>query len=323
MSDIFVYVEHFQGAVADITYMGLAQARAIAAETGSKVVALLLGNSAAGLASNLAADEVLYVEHPSLAEFTYDANLNVLANILAEKKPRLVLFGDTSIGSDIAGGLSARLKLPLVSFCKEIKTEGGDLQYTAQICNGKIFASGDVPEGTVLVSLLPGKFKAEEGQSDTVAKITTLSAPYLGGLRVTLKEFVEPSGEDIDITKEGILIGIGRGIENEDNVEIAQELADVLDGAVCASRPVIDQGWLPTTRLVGKSGKSIKPKLYIAMGVSGAPEHVESIGASDLIIAINTDPNAPIFNIARYGITEDLLDIAEGLTAAIKEAKGG
>lgn len=323
MSDIFVYVEHFQGVVADITYMNLAQAKAVAEATGGKVIALLLGNKAQGLAEKLAADEVLYIEHPSLAEFTYDANIKALAAILSEKSPRLVLFGDTTIGSDIAGGLSARLNLPLVSFCSQIKAQGADLKYVAQICNGKIFAEGSLPSGPVLLSMLPGKFKPEEGQSTSAPKITSVTVPSLDGLRVTLKEYIEPSVEDIDITTEEVLIAIGRGIENEDNVAIAQELAEALNGAVCATRPVVDQDWLPTTRLVGKSGKSVKPKLYIAMGISGAPEHVEAIGASELILAVNTDPNAPIFNIAKYGTTEDLLDIAEGLTAAIKEAKGG
>jgi len=323
MSEIFVYVEHIQGKVTDITYMNLAQAQAIAAETGNKVVALLLGNKAAQIADDLSADEILYIEHPGLSEYTYDANLKVLANLLAEREPRLVLFGETTIGSDIAGALSSRLNLPLLSFCHEIHLEDGSLKYIAHICNGKIFAAGEIPDGTVLVTLLSGKFKVEDGRAASSPKITKVSPPDLSGLRVSLNEFIEPLGEDIDITKENILIAIGRGIENEDNVEIAQELADALNGAVCASRPVVDQGWLPTTRLVGKSGKNVKPKIYLALGISGAPEHDESIGASDIIIAVNTDENAPIFNLARYGIVEDLLDVAEGLTAAVMEAKGG
>ncbi|MCE5208296.1 MAG: electron transfer flavoprotein subunit alpha/FixB family protein [Chloroflexi bacterium] len=322
MSDIFVFVEHIQGAVSDITYISLAQARVTANVTGGKVVALLLGNDKA-LATRLAADEVLFVEHPSLAEYSYDANVKVLADIITERKPGMVIFGDTSIGSDIASGLSARLDLPLVSFCAEIKETDRGLEYVSQICGGKVMAEGKIPAGTTLFTLLPGKFKVDEGQSATAPKVTSLTAPYLGGLRVTLKEYQEPSGEDIDISKENILVAVGRGIENEDNVAIAQELADALGGAVCASRPVVDQGWLPTTRLVGKSGKNVKARLYLALGISGAPEHVEAIGSSDVIIAVNTDPNAPIFNVAKYGIVEDLIDITEGLTAAVKEEKGG
>jgi electron transfer flavoprotein alpha subunit len=132
MSEIYVYVEHIQGKVTDITYMNLAQAKAIAADTGDKVVAVLLGNKAAELAGDLSADEVLYIEHPGLSEYTYDANLKVLANLISEREPRLVLFGDTTIGSDIAGALSARLKLPLLSFCNEIHMESGALKYSLQ-----------------------------------------------------------------------------------------------------------------------------------------------------------------------------------------------
>ncbi len=321
MSDILVFVEHIQGNVADITYAGLAQAKVAAQALGGKVQAVLLGNDKS-LADKLAADEVLFVDHPSLAEYSYDANIKVMADLIKENNPAVVIFGDTSIGSDLASGLSARLDLPLVSFCLELKNTDRGMEYVSQICNGKVLAEGRLPQGTALITLLPGKFKAEQGQSDTPPKVTTLPAPYLGGLRVTLKEYLEPSGEDIDISKENILIAVGRGIENEDNVAIAQELADALGAAVCASRPVVDQGWLATTRLVGKSGKTVKPRLYLALGISGAPEHVESIGSSEMIIAVNTDPNAPIFNIAKYGVAEDLIDITQGLTAAIVEEKG-
>ena len=132
---------------------------------------------------------------------------------------------------------------------------------------------------------------------------------------------IEPEVSDVDISKEQILIAIGRGIQNEDNVELAEELAELLGGVVCASRPVIDQGWLPISRLVGKSGKTVKPKLYLALGISGAPEHAESVTGSDIIIAVNTDPAAPIFNVAKYGIETDLFDLVPELTDKVREAK--
>ncbi|MCJ7624783.1 MAG: electron transfer flavoprotein subunit alpha/FixB family protein [Anaerolineaceae bacterium] len=321
--DIFVFVEHFNGKVSEITYMLLAQGREIVKTSGGKLSAILLGSSAEKLAANLAADNVIYTDDPKLAEFTYDAYLKVLSKVVSENPPRMFLFGDTSIGADISGGLSIRFDFPLVTFCTGIEAEGGVLKYKCQICGGKIISEGKLPESPVLVNMLPGKFKTEEGQSDKAPEITAFPAPELEDLRVSFLEFVEPSGEDIDISKESILIGIGRGIENQDNVEIAEKLAEALGGAVCATRPVIDQAWLPETRLVGKSGKMIAPRLYLAMGISGAPEHVESITNSEMIIAINSDPTAPIFNIAKYGVEEDLLDIAEALTEAIEGAKGG
>jgi electron transfer flavoprotein alpha subunit len=132
-------------------------------------------------------------------------------------------------------------------------------------------------------------------------------------------EFIEPEAGDVDITKQDILVSVGRGIQGEDNLELAEELAEVLGGAVCASRPVVDQGWLPMTRQVGKSGMIVKPRLYLALGISGAPEHVEGMQGAKTIIAVNTDEQSPIFNVAQYGVCADLFDIAPALVDAIKE----
>ena len=143
--------------------------------------------------------------------------------------------------------------------------------------------------------------------------------PQFEGLRITVNSYIEPEAGDVDISVEPILISVGRGIQSEDNIEVAEELAEVMGGVVSASRPVVDQGWLPATRLVGKSGYQVKPKVYLALGISGAPEHSESITGSDVIIAINTDPAAPIFNIAKYGVVEDIFDLVPVLTEKIEE----
>jgi len=139
-------------------------------------------------------------------------------------------------------------------------------------------------------------------------------------MKVTLKAYIEPEITDVDITNEEVLIAIGRGIQTEDNVELAEELAELLGGAVCASRPVIDQGWLPISRLVGKSGNLVKPKLYLALGVSGAPEHAEGMTDAETIVAVNIDPNAPIFDVAKYGVEVDLFDLIDSLIEAVEEA---
>ena len=318
--DIYVVIEHLRGQVADISYVMLAAARALAQGTGGDVTAVLLGHDAQGLAGNLAADRVLYVDHPTLADFTSDAYLAALSALINENQPRAVLLGHTSVGMDVASGLSARLGLPLVSQCQTVSADG---KFVCQICGGKIMAEGDLPDETALVTIVPGGYKPEEGQSGAQPEVTPVEAPALEGLRVTLAQYIEPEAGDVDISKEPILISVGRGIQNEDNIELAEELAEALGGVVCSSRPVVDQGWLPTPRMVGKSGKTIKPKLYLAMGISGAPEHVEAITDSELIIAINTDPAAPIFDIAQYGAEVDMTDLMEVLTEMIEEAKGG
>jgi len=221
---------------------------------------------------------------------------------------------------DIASGISAKLNLPMVSSCRSFSDDG---KYVSQICGGKIMAEGTLPGPTVLVTMVPGSYKVEQGQSAQAPAITNIPAPALDELRVTLKQYIEPDKSDVDITKEPILVAVGRGIQNKDNIDLANDLANAMGGVVCASRPVVDQGWMPTTRLVGKSGKQVKPKIYLALGISGAPEHIEGMGESDMIIAINTDPNAPIFNVAKYGAVLDLLDLAPALTEKVKGAKGG
>jgi electron transfer flavoprotein alpha subunit len=318
--DIYAVVEHLQGNVADISYVMLAAARALAKNTGGQVVGVLLGYQASDLASNLAADRVVYVDHPALADFTSDAYLMTLTNLINENEPRAVLFGNTSIGADLASVLSARLSLPIVNSCQNF---GPDGQIISKICGGKIMAESNLSDTTTLITMIPGGYKPEEGQSETGPEVTQVEAPTLDGLRTALKQYIEPDVSDVDISKEPVLISVGRGIQNEDNIELAEELAEALGGVVSASRPVVDQGWLPTSRMVGKSGKIVKPKLYLAIGISGAPEHVEGITDSETIIAINSDPAAPIFATANYGVEFDLFDLVEVLIEKVEEAKDG
>jgi electron transfer flavoprotein alpha subunit len=321
--DIYIVIEHLRGQVADISYVMLAAARVLAQGTRGDVVAVLLGHNAQGLANDLAANRVLYLNHPMLADFTSDAYQKVLAGLIGQAVPRAVLFGHTSVGMDVASGISAQLGLPLVSQCYSIRAEGDTLKFVSQICGGKIMAEGDLPGPTVLITVVPGGFKPDQGKSTQSPQVAPVPVPSLEGLRVSLKQYIEPEAGDIDITREPILIAVGRGIQNQDNVELAEELAKALGGVVCASRPVVDQGWLPTTRLVGKSGKTVKPKAYLALGISGAPEHVEGITDSELVIAVNTDPAAPIFDVAKYGAEVDMFDLLPALTEQVKQAKGG
>jgi electron transfer flavoprotein alpha subunit len=318
--DIYVVIEHLQGQVADISYVMLAAGRILSQGTGGDLVGVLLGNNSQGLASNLNADRVILLEHPELADFTSDAYEKTLTELIKREEPRAILFGSTSIGADIAGLLSAKLGLPLVSFCRNLEADG---KFMSQICGGKIMVEGELPDQTTLVTMIPGGYKPEDGQSSQIPEISTVPPPDLKDLSVSLSGYLEPEAGDVDISNEPILIAVGRGIQTEDNIELAEELAEVLGGELCASRPVVDQGWIPTSRMVGKSGKSVKPKIYLAMGISGAPEHVEGITDSEMIIAINTDPSAPIFDVAQYGTDIDLFDLIDELIEQIEEAKDG
>lgn len=322
-TDIYVLIEHLQGKVSDMSYMMLAAGLPLAEASGGNLVAMLLGQDAQGLAADLGADRVLYVEHPALADFSPDAYTRVVAELIKEGTPRAVLLGETSMGADVAGTLSARLDLPIVSLCRTAYAEGGTLKFVSQIYGGKVLAEGDLPEPTALITMVPGDFKAEAGQSATAPEIVPTTPPNLDGLKITHKQYIEPEAGDIDIAKEPILIAVGRGIQQEANLELAEELASAMGGTICASRPVVDQGWLPTSRLVGKSGKSVKSKIFLAIGISGAPEHVQGITGSEMIIAINTDPSAPIFDVAKYGVEFDAIDLLPVLTKKVLEAKNG
>lgn len=314
--NILIITEHLQGRVLDITYVMLAGACKLAEQTGGKVIAVLLGYKAQPLTKNFNVDKVHLYDRPSLEHFSSDAYLRVLETEIKEEEPRAVLFGHTTIGMDIASGLSARLGLPLVSQVQRFDS----LRFVSQICGGKILAEGTLPEGTALITMVPGGYKLEDGQGATPF-ILEKQAPGLEGMRIRLSHFIEPEFSDVDITKEPVLVSVGRGLQNEADLETVKRLAKNLHGAVSASRPLVDKGWLSTSRLVGKSGKAVKPKLYLALGISGAPEHAEAITGSDLIVAINTDPNAPIFDIAQYGVEMDMMELLPALLEKLQKEK--
>jgi electron transfer flavoprotein alpha subunit len=316
--DIFVLIEHNQGQVSEISYGMLAAGRQLANLKGSQLIAILLGHQAQNLAQNISADKLIYFDHPSLKDFAQDAYTVTLSEIIKTRQPWCVLFGNTTVGSDLAGAISIALNLDLVSSCKKFTPDG---MITSQICGGKIMVEVKFSSKTTLITMVPGGYKPELGQSKVPPLIENANPPQLDGLRISIRNYIQPDSSDIDISKESILVSIGRGIQTQDNLELAENLAIALGGVVCASRPVIDQGWLPATRLVGKSGKHVKPKIYIAIGISGAPEHTEAITNSETIIAINTDPKAPIFDIATYGTETDLFDLLEVLVEKVNAAK--
>jgi len=317
--DIYVLIEHIRGEVTDLSYMMIAAARQLAESTGGKTLAVLLGFNIENLAGNLAVDKVIYIDHNLFADFTSDSYSQPLINLVQEKIPRALILGHTSMGMEVANLISAKSNLPLVSSCLNFYSENGSIKFTSQLYGGKIMTEGAIPEPTALLTMIPGGYKPEDGQSSTPPQVVAVDVPPIEENKITVKMYIEPETGDVDIASEPLLIAIGRGIQLEDNIEIAEELAEAIGGVVCASRPVVDQGWLPISRLVGKSGYQVKPKVYLALGISGAPEHIEGISGSDTIIAINTDPAAPIFNIANYGVVEDIFDLVPVLTEKLEE----
>lgn len=306
-----------QGKLADITFELLGKGRALAGALGSKVVGVLLGHGARDLAGQMGgADTVLYVDHPALAQFTPDAYERTLSALIKDRQPAVVLMGNTSVGMDLAPGLSAGLGLPLLAYCSDIQVSGGRLVATSKLYGGKVMVEADGGE-SCLATWLTGSSPADAGRSGGAAAVEDAAAPSMDGLRTRFVNLIQPEAGDVDITREDILVSVGRGIGGQENLEIAEDLAKALGGALSASRPIIDNGWLPKARQVGKSGMTVKPKLYLACGISGAPEHLEGMRDADLIIAINTDPGAPIFDVADYGVVGDIFDILPALTEKV------
>jgi electron transfer flavoprotein alpha subunit len=317
-NDVFVLVEHHAGEVSEATHELLGKAAQLAGAAGGRVVACLLGNDDRQLAEGLGADSVLFVEHAALANFIPEAYVAALEAIIAERDPRLMMIANTTVGMDVAGALSARSGRPLVAYCTELSFEGESLLATAQVYGGKLNAEVEVGSAAI-VSVLSGSFAPGEAGLPSLEEFAAPAA--LDDVHTEFLRRVEPGVSDVDITREEMLVSVGRGIGGEDNIELAQELADALGATISASRPVTDAGWLPKTRQVGKSGRKVKPKLYLACGISGAPEHLEGMRDAELIIAINSDEKAPIFDVAHYGTTEDLFDVLPALTEAVQGVK--
>jgi electron transfer flavoprotein alpha subunit len=281
-----------------------------------------VGHELKALAGELgAADAVLLCQAEGLAAYTPDAHQRALEAILRARAPRVTLVANTAMGMDLAAGLSGALDWPLVAYCREARVEGDRLVAVSQIYGGKILVEAEVGGPSALLSVLAGSFPAEAGRKAGSPAVEEVSPPPTEAARVRFKRLIKPEGGDVDITRETILVSVGRGIGSRDNIPIVEDLAEALGGALSASRPIVDQGWLPKTRQVGKSGMTVKPKLYLAIGISGAPEHLEGMRGAETIVAVNTDPNAPIFGVAHYGVVSDLFEVLPLLTEKVKAAK--
>lgn len=310
--DVFIITEHLNGKIADISYEMVGKGKELAAALGGRAVAVLLGSGMAAQAATFAADHTIYVDDPALAQFNPEASGRVIEDLLAAHAPRLTLFGSTSMGMDLAAWLSVRSGRSCAAYVKTLSVAGGEIVASCQIYGGKAIAEATLEGDQAIALILAGSFPAEAGRGSAAAQ--QMPAPVsLQGLRVRFVRLIEPAGGDVDITAQDKLVAVGRGVGSKDDIGIAEELAAALGAVVAASRPITDAGWLPKTRQVGKSGVTVKPKLYLALGISGAPEHIEGMKDAELIIAVNTDANAPIFDYAHYGTTCDLFEVVEAM----------
>lgn len=321
--NIWVLAEQWNGRVSEITYEVLALGREAASALGVKLEAVLLGHRIRqhGMVLGLA-DAVLYADHPSLAEPAPEPYCEALRQMIAERAPHGLLIPLTNVSLGIGTLLGARLQAPVVNFCRDLSVRDGEFRARCLLYGGKVEARVRVAGQPAIFGVWPGSRSPEQGKAESFPAIEDVRVHLPEAPCVRFRRYLEPEVGEVDISRQDILVAVGRGIQSRDNLDLADKLAAVLGGAVCGSRPVIDQGWLPMSRQVGKSGLNVKPKVYVAAGISGAPEHVEGIRNAGLIVAINTDPQAPIFNVARYGIVADALDVLPALTEAVRAWKG-
>jgi electron transfer flavoprotein alpha subunit len=321
--DILALVEHRQGAVRDITYEALGCGRDLAEKTGGKLSALVLGERMDDFAQALKphAHSILVVDSPVFKDFNAASYQAAVAEIIKDQKPRFTLIGHTSFGMDLCPSLGTFLGMPFSTDCIGIDTEGGQVTVTRQMYDGKLSATVRLREDTsYIVTLRSGTFPASTGGLD--GEVISLESPVEAEPEYRkFIEYIEPVVGDVDITRSDIVVAVGRGVKQKDNIAIVEEFAASLGGVVGCTRPVVDNEWLPKDRQIGSSGKTIKPKLYIALGVSGAFQHVAGMKGADTIIAINKDPNAPIFIEADYGIVDDMFKVLPALKEKILELK--
>ena len=324
---ILVVVEQREGKLNRVSYETLAGAQAIAAEMGWQLEAAVAGSGVAEIAAEVAAkkvSKVYAVESPKLATYTPDGFVAALKDLIASRRPRLVLMPHTYQVRDFAPKLATALSSTLISDAVGYVKDGERLLFTRQMFQGKFAAdvsfSGEPP---YFATFQTGAFRGDlAAAGDAAAPVETVNIEIAEGV---VRNRPEPAFKEarqaVDLTQAPIIVAVGRGIKEQKNIEIAKQLADLLDGELAASRPICDAGWLPMDRQIGSSGQTVAPKLYLALGISGAIQHVVGMKGARTIIAINKDAEAPIFEIADYGIVASLFDIVPPLMEEIKKAK--
>ncbi|HEV8595188.1 MAG TPA: electron transfer flavoprotein subunit alpha/FixB family protein [Thermoplasmata archaeon] len=322
-ANVLAVAEHREGKIAGTTYELVAKGRDLAAKTGGRFTVALLGKDVAPLASEVASRgaEVFLVEHDALAAYTPGGYAEGLAAILGRAAPRVVLFAHTAQGFDLAPRLAAEWNAPIVSNCVDLGMDGDALIAFRRILNDKMSVELAVTsDRPILATLRPGSVKpaAAGGVPGAVTPVPVSIDPAKTGR--TFLGYEKPQVQDIDIATADVVVSAGRGIQKKENLVLIDQLAKALGGVVGASRPLTDMEWLPKTRQVGQSGKTVRPKLYIACGISGAMQHIAGMKDAGLILAINTDPSAPIFEVAHYGVVANVLEFVPAL---IKELRGG
>ena len=321
---VWAIAEQRDGEFRKITYEVVSEGRRLADKLGQQLTAVVLGSGIKEKASELAqygADKIVVADDPKLATYTADAYVSVLAQLVEADTPEIIILGASTQGKDLAPRLAARLNVAMAQDCTAFDIEDGKLVATRPIFTGKAYAKVTFQDSTPnIVTARPNVMPIN--QPDTGRSAEVVDAQFSiddAQLKTKVVEVIKDESGRIDLTEADKIVSGGRGMKSAENFKILEELADVIGAAVGASRAAVDAGWRPQTDQVGQTGKVVSPNLYIACGISGAIQHLAGMGTSKVIVAINKDPEAPIFQKADYGVVDDLFKVVPALTKEVKK----
>ncbi|WP_144906127.1 electron transfer flavoprotein subunit alpha/FixB family protein [Halobellus captivus] len=305
---VLAVAEHRNGEIRDVSFELITAGRELAEDRGEPLHVVVIGNPVDHFASELNLDGVDTVHtFDRNEEFNHNVYLQVIVQLVDAIDPSTILLPHTSNSLDFAPALAVRLNRPIVTDVVSIKTEDG-LIVTREMYGSKVETTIGIRSDRSVITIRPSEWDPTIAPGKAAVEAVNVSIDE-DAIRSTVTGFGEVAAGDVDITEADVLVSVGRGIDSEENLSLVFDLADALDATVAASRPIIDNDWLPANHQVGQSGKVVSPQVYIAIGISGAVQHVAGMKDSDTIVAINSDPNAPIFDIADYGIVDDLFDV--------------
>lgn len=318
---VLVLGEVREGNLRNVSFEAIAAGSTIA--DGGEVVGLLVGDAVAGLANELiayGASRVVTVEHPHLKNYTSDGYSQAILAVIEQEKPEAIVFGHTSLGKDLSPKIASRLQSGLVSDVTEIEGAGDDTVFIRPIYSGKAFEKVKIKDGVIFATIRPNNIAPLEKNAARSGDVSAVNVE-ITNLRTIIKEVVRKSTEGVDLSEAKVVVAGGRGVKSEEGFEPLKELANLLGGAVGASRGACDAEYCDYSLQIGQTGKVVTPDLYIAAGISGAIQHLAGMSNSKVIVAINKDPEANIFKVADYGIVGDLFEVVPMLIEEFKALK--
>ncbi|MBN8191708.1 electron transfer flavoprotein subunit alpha/FixB family protein [Bacillus sp. NTK074B] len=318
---VLVLGEVRDGSLRNVSFEAIAAGKTVS--EGGEVVGVLIGKSVSALGEEMiqyGADKVVVVEDDKLEQYTSDGYSQAIISVIEEEKPEGIIFGHTALGKDLSPKVASKLSTGLISDATDLEEAGGNLVFTRPIYSGKAFEKKIVTDGVIFATIRPNNIEPLAKDESRSGDVTSHSVD-IKDLRTIIKEVVRKASEGVDLSEAKVIIAGGRGVKSEDGFNPLKELADVLGGAVGASRGACDADYCDYSLQIGQTGKVVTPDLYIACGISGAIQHLAGMSNSKVIVAINKDPEANIFNVADYGIVGDLFEVVPMLTEEFKKLK--